>query len=135
MLKLFSQIYSEKSHHISKNIDKNCLHQRTYKTFPFLYESSKGFFVMNYRFTLFRFHRTLTPIRNNLQHASVNAIWKSLRTFADSSRIRKNLSKCERSIMYFTLGHLSKRYKTFAIFFVENFFYIVCFFSQLFSTI
>ena len=35
----------------------------------------------------------------------------------------------------FTLGHLSKRYKTFAIFFVENFFYIVCFFSELFSTI
>ena len=35
----------------------------------------------------------------------------------------------------FTLGHLSKRYKTFAIFFVENFFFIVCFFSLLFSTI
>ena len=53
---------------------------------------------MKYGFIMLRFHATLTPIRNNLSRASVNAIRKSLKKFADSSRIRKSLHKCERSI-------------------------------------
>ena len=47
---------------------------------------------MNYEFILFRFHRTLTPIRNSLEHAKVNAIRGSLENFADSCGIRKSLS-------------------------------------------
>ena len=34
MLKLFPQICSEKPHYVSKNSNKNCLHKKTYKTFP-----------------------------------------------------------------------------------------------------
>ena len=56
---------------------------------------------MKYGFIMLRFHGTLAAIRNNLPHASVNAIRKSLKKFADSSRIRKSLYKCERSIKLF----------------------------------
>ena len=71
---------------------------KTDKTFPFSYESGKDFSVMNYGFILLRFDRILTPIRNNLEHASVSAVQKSLQTFPGSSRIRQRLHKCERSI-------------------------------------
>ena len=85
-LKLSTNLYI-KVPPCSKYSNKNCLH-----------ESAKDFSVMNYGFILFCFHQTLTPVRNHVYHASVNAIRKSLETLADSSRISKSFHKCERCI-------------------------------------
>ena len=72
--------------------------RKTYKAFSFSYELAKNFSVINYKFILFRFHRTLIPIRNKFYMLSVNAIRKNFETFMDSSRIRKSLHECDRSI-------------------------------------
>ena len=77
-------------------VTKTIYIRKCIKLFHFYMNPQKT--VMNYGFILFRFHRTLTPIRNTLKNASVNAIREILKTLADSSRVRKSLHKCERSI-------------------------------------